>query len=165
MRSEHQLLATLFAMGIRHQVVYPFYNGAAEAWGLHRVWVHYITLDLWWSCWPMVLRPKILFTSFPTALTSVPTPREGWPLIFAKLGTDSMEGGLLTGPRLYWIGSSISQPQVRAPGGQLLPALRSDGRTTVRVRKASSWNLRSCPYFVLAAFIRFLLMQVGDQKG
>ena len=46
MRSEHQLLATLFAMGIRHQVVYPFYNRAAEAWGLHRVSVHYTTLDL-----------------------------------------------------------------------------------------------------------------------
>ena len=43
----------------------------------------------------------------------------------------------------------------------LLPALCSEDRTIVRVRNAISSNLQPYSYFVLAAFIRFLLMQVG----
>ena len=85
------------------------------------------------------------------------------PLMFAELAQTAgrvvcwqVQGSAAWGPP-YPI------PKLGHLSCHLLPALYSEDRTIVRVRNAISSNLQPYPYFVLAAFIRFLLMQVGTR--
>ena len=90
----------------------------------------------------------------PSALC--PQPGKGGPLTFAELGTDSEAGGLLIGSKLCWMGPTMSQAQTWHLACHLVPALCSDGGTTIRVRKASLSSLQPDSSFVLVAFIQTL---------
>lgn len=59
---------------------------------------------------------KTLFTRFWHSSRLCPQQGEEGSWMFAELGTDSGEGGLLMGPRPCWMWSSRSQPQAWAPG-------------------------------------------------
>ena len=111
--------------------------------------------------WAVILRPKIFFVSFPTALTSIPTPRGGRSLIFAELGTASEEGGLLWVQVSAGWSPACPSPRLGHLGCQHLPVLCSEDVTTVRVMKAYSSSLQPNPYLALATLIIYLLMQVG----
>lgn len=67
------------------------------------------------------------------------------------------EGGLLTGPRFCWMGSSTSEPQGQA-------ALCSDGGITVSVENTDSPSLQPCPYSALATFMSRSGVQVPTEK-
>ena len=78
-----------------------------------------------------------------------PKPGKEGPQMFAELGAESLGGKLLTSPRLCWMGSSTSQPQVWAP------ALCSDDRTRVSMKNTSSPNLWLYPYFNVNILVMF----------
>lgn len=59
---------------------------------------------------------KSLHKILTQASALCPQPGKEGPLIFAELGTDSEVGGLLTGSKLCWMGSTMSQAQAWAPG-------------------------------------------------
>ena len=94
---------------------------------------------------PEAMRPKIFFINFPTALTSIPTPRGGRSRIFAELGTASEEGGLLWAQVSAGWSPACPSPRLGHLGCQHLPGLCSEDGTTVRVMKAYSSSLQPNP--------------------
>ena len=151
------------APGFTHLLTHfcSFYNRAAEAWA-NSVWVHLLSLE------PLGHGSQVrksLFTRFwhSPQLCAHNQGKgdllhlQNWVQTVKRVVCRQVQSSAGWGP-------PCPRPRLAHLACHLVPALCSDGGTTVRVRKASLSSLQPDSYFVLVAFIQTLWDAAGGPE-